>query len=107
MEENTNLMAINFDLSGMMTIIAEGIDRIRTAFEEIKEIIASSVGPMLRAVPCIAFKRDREIIDHFIYCIASPREWHLMKYSKRRRIRKKYRDQLLRRLAFALDYVGQ
>lgn len=89
-------MAINFDLSGMMTIIAEGFDRIRTAFEEIKEKIASGVGPMLR-----------EIIDYFIYCIASPREWHLMKYSKRRRIRKKYRDQLLRRLAFALDYVGQ
>ena len=97
MEENTNLMAINFDTSGMMSIIAESFDRIITVVEEIKERIASGLSGL-----CLTIG---EIVNSFIHCIASPREWHLMKYSKRRRIRKKYRDRLLLRLAIALDYI--
>jgi hypothetical protein len=97
MEENTNLMDINLDLSGMIAPIIEAFNRLRVVTEEIKETILSGFLPMIR-----------KINDSFIHCISSPREWHLMKYSKKQRIRKKYRDRLLRRLAFVLvDYVGQ
>lgn len=71
------------------------LERAAEAFENIKKILVE----LWRKVKKIIIKFSSAFVDGLLRSANEyPKWWHLYKYSKKRRVRKKYRDKLMRQL---------
>lgn len=79
-------------------------ERILHAFstltESIRNIIselAAELGPVLRRIIAVIAERLTQPPDDLLRDYASSKEWRIYKRTKKRRIKKKYRDRFVRR----------
>lgn len=83
--------------------LGEAIHCAKEAAQKLMKSLYEKLVPTVQAA-CKAWKIFYEAV---LYVVASEKEWHLMKYSKKRRIRKKYRDRLSRRLSEKLKEIKE
>lgn len=81
-------------------------DAIHCAKEAAQKLMKSLYEKLVPIVQ-VACKVLKNFYEAALYAVASKKEWHLMKYSKKRRIRKKYRDRLSRRLSEKLKEIKE
>lgn len=61
--------------------------------------VAQALGETWRRVRAQLLKNMTKFMDCLLYAAnTNPKWWHLYKHSKKRRVRKKYRDRLMRQL---------
>ena len=68
--------------------------RVVEAARRLKEAVLEAFAPVMRSLGDVV----GSLYESMLRCVATGREWHLMKHARRSRTRRKYRSRLSRRL---------
>lgn len=90
-------------MSEIKTITPEQLEKAKAAVE----CIAQALGEVWRSVKEAFKKITSGFMDALLHSLNNTKWWHLYKYSKKRRVRKKYRDKLMRLLLSKLRAIKE
>lgn len=111
MERQTNALTTP-EISNVLTtpeISPETVERFKEAFAQAAKITLSAIMEVWDAL-APAVKAILECIGRWseepLRMVATSKEWHIYKHTKKKRIREKYKKRFKRRLAFILAGKG-
>lgn len=73
--------------------IARAFSDFAAACAKVVEALTACITPCIRALAAILSQPDDALLQQY----ATPKEWRIYKHTKKRRIKKKYRDRFVRR----------